>query len=159
LSELVNYFQRVSSSGSSTNATRKHSETFEPPPNDYHRTITVQLKSTVKDLKWPFTQPEVEALIDKLELIKTHFLVAISSDNVRLSKLIYGDTRAIIEHQEGSIPWTQEQKLLFKTISTIKPPPHATFKQLERLKKGASWLLHHSKFHNWLSSGSALLAD
>ncbi|PMD29253.1 hypothetical protein L207DRAFT_593672 [Hyaloscypha variabilis F] len=157
LSKLVNYFQRVSSSGSSTNATRKRSDTFEPPPNDYRWTITVQLKSTVKDLKWPFTQPEVEALIDKLEPIKTHFLVAISSDNIRLSKLIYGDTRAMIQHQEGSKPWTQEQKLLFKTISTIKPPPHATFEQLERLKQGASWLLHHSTFHDWLSSGSALL--
>ena len=157
LSKLVSYFQEDSSSGSSTNATRKRSEAFEPPPNDYQWTITVKLKSTIKDLKWPFTQPEVEALINRLEPIKTHFLVALSSDNVRLSKLIYGDTRAIIEHQEGSKPWTQEQKLVFKSISTLKLPPHATAEQLEKLRQGASWLLHHSTFHDWLDSGSTLL--
>ena len=157
LSKIVGYFQRESSSISSTHAKRKRSETFEPPPNDYHWAITVKLKSTIKDLKWPFTQPEVEALINKLEPIKTHFLVVLSSDNIRLSKLIYGDTRAIVEHQEGSKPWTQEQKLLFGTISTLKPTRHATSAPLERLKQGASWLLHHDTFHDWLSSGSALL--
>jgi hypothetical protein len=157
LSKLVSYLQREYSSGSPINATRKRSETFEPPPNDYHSTITVKLKSTIKDLKWPFTQPEVEALINKLEPIKTHFLVALSSDNIRLSKLIYGDTRAMIEHQEGSKPWTPEQKLIFETISILKPSPHATSEQLEKLRQGAGWLLHHSTFHDWLSTGSALL--
>lgn len=61
------------------------------PPNSHSRTIVTRAGTAVKDLKWPFTQPHVQEMLNTLERIKTHFLVALSSDNIRLSKLIHDE--------------------------------------------------------------------
>jgi hypothetical protein len=58
-----------------------------PGPNHYENAVS-GLKDGIKDIKWPFKEAEVQGLLDKLEGIKTHLLLALSSDNVRLSKVI-----------------------------------------------------------------------
>jgi Cdc6-like AAA superfamily ATPase len=170
-SKLMSCFQRKSSSSSSSSAPSKRSEAFERPPNDHHRTVAIKLDTAMRDLKWPFTQPRLQELLNTLERIKTHFLVALSSDNVRLSKLIrdelqtvHGeilvikdDTTAIREHQEGSKEWTSEQRLIFQSISTLDFSSRKSPHELEQLKRSANWLLSHSKFYQWRTGGSALL--
>lgn len=171
LSKLVGYYQRKSSSSSSSIAPTKRSEAFEPPPNDHHQTLAIKLDSAIKDLKWPFTQSRLQQLLNTLERIKTHFLVALSSDNVRLSKLIrdeletvHGevlvikdDTTAIREHQEGSKEWTSEQRLIFQSISTLDFSSRISPRELEKLKRTTNWLFGQSTFHQWRTSGGALL--
>ncbi|MCJ1475527.1 hypothetical protein MMC13_004190 [Lambiella insularis] len=173
LPKLVGYYRRNSSSSI---ASTKHSEDFQPPFNNHHEDISIKLDSAIKDLKWPFTQSRLQELLNTLERIKTHFLVALCSDNVRLSKLIRDEletvhgkvlvikdnTTAIREHQEGSKEWTYEQRLIFQSISTLDFSSRISPDMLDQLKRGASWLLDHDTFHQWRTGewrtgGSTLL--
>ena len=119
----------------------------------------------------PLRNHRYKDLLHTLERIKTHFLVALSSDNVRLSKLIrnqlqtvHGEvqiikdtTTAIRKHQEGSKEWTKEQKLILLSISTLDFSAEISSEELSRLKQGASKLLNHKVFNEWRTGGSSLL--
>lgn len=59
-----------------------------PKPNSPAHSRDVGVKDAIKDMKWPFKEAEVLKLLSKLENIKTHLLLALSSDNIRLSRLI-----------------------------------------------------------------------
>lgn len=122
--------------------------------------MAAKLDIAMKDVKWPFSQPRLQELLNTLERIKMHFLVALSSDNVRLSKLIRdelqtvhggilvvrNDVTAIREHQEGSKEWTAEQKLIFQSISTLDFSSRIPPERLEGIKRNAEWCLRHDTF-------------
>lgn len=111
----------------------KRSKAIEHLPYDHRRTVAVKLDVAMKNLKCPFSQPCLQELLSTLERIEMHFLTALSSHNVRLSRLIreelqtvHGgillvtkDVTAIREHREGSKEWTAEQRLIFQSISTL----------------------------------------
>ena len=57
--------------------------------------MAVKLDIAMKNLKWPFGQLRVQELLNTLEHIKMHFLVPLSSDNIRLSKLIRDELQTV----------------------------------------------------------------
>jgi hypothetical protein len=65
-----------------------HEQISNIPGSNHYENAVSGLKDGIKDIKWPFKEAEVQGLLDKLEGIKTHLLLALSSDNVRLSKVI-----------------------------------------------------------------------
>jgi hypothetical protein len=56
--------------------------------NSHAQNSITGVKDAIKDIVWPFKEAEVQKLFGKLESIKTHLVLALSSDNVRLSRLI-----------------------------------------------------------------------
>jgi len=130
-------------------------------------TFITSMQSAAANLKWPFSQAQITDLIEQLERIKSECLLALSSDNIRLSKLIRNDlsavysnvrdisdgmhtlgqdTMALKEHQEGSKQWTREQERIFlrtleKHFSMKTTPAHVEF-----LKRHATWILRDETF-------------
>jgi ankyrin repeat domain-containing protein 50 len=133
--------------------------------------LVARLKPLVQDLKWPFKQPEIKGILTTIERTKTHILVALSSDNIRLSKMIReqllkvhdevlvvkDDTTAIRQHQDGSKEWTPEQKLIFKSISILKLPANTGPDEVAIFRQGARELLENDIFKQWLTDGNSLL--
>lgn len=168
---FTKYFHQDSSSSASSDTPSTPPKASNTPSNDPYLTAVAKLDTVVRDIKWPFTQPEIQDLLNTLERIKMHILVALSSDNVRLSKLIrdqlqtvHGEvyiikdnTTAIRKHQEGSKEWTMEQKLIFQSISTLNFSSKASPDEVAGLKQGASELLNHEVFDQWLTGGNSLL--
>lgn len=97
---------------------------------DHHGTVIARLDDAIEDFKWPFNQARLQELLNIFEPIKIHFLI-LSSDNVRLSKLIRdelqtvrdenfvlaNDIIVIRQHQEGFKKSTIENRLIFKSLS------------------------------------------
>lgn len=170
-SKIMSCFHGSSSASSSPMTPSKRSEVIEHLPYNHRRTVAAKLDVVMKDLKWPFSQPRLQELLNTLERIKMHFLVALSSDNVRLSKLIRDELQtvhggilvvsnnvtAIREHQDGSKEWTAEQKLIFQSISTLDFSSRIPPERLEGIKRNADWCLRHVQFRQWLTDGGALL--
>jgi hypothetical protein len=172
-SRLTKYFLRHSSSSASSDTPSTPLKASNTTSNDHYRIAVAKLDTVVQGIKWPFTQPQIQYLLNRLERIKTHFLVALSSDNVRLSKLIrdqlqtvHGEVHmitdkvtAIQQHQEGSKDWTMEQRLVFEAISTVDFASKNPLDEVAvaRLKEGASELLSHNVFQKWLTNGKSLL--
>jgi hypothetical protein len=139
-------------------------------------TFVTSMQSAADNLKWPFTQSRIGELTEKLERIKSEYLLALNSDNIRLSKLIRNelsavhsnvrnisdgvqtlgqDTMALKEHQEGSKRWTQEQEQIF--LRTLRFTMRTTPEHTAFLKRHATWLLRNETFSRWQRDGGALL--
>jgi hypothetical protein len=132
------------------------------PANTHDHSSNIGLKDAIKDITWPFKEAEVDKLLGKLESIKTHLLLALSSDNVRLSRLIrdelqsvHGEIGILREHQEGSKAWTTQQDLIFRFISSIDFSSRGFQDNIAELKKSAGILLQDAVFIRWLNDLSA----
>ena len=131
------------------------------------------MNAGVRNLEWPFDQPGLLELLNKLERIKSHFILALSTDNLRLTNLIRedletvqskvlviaDDTTAIRQHLEGTTPWTDEQRRLFQSISILNfsSQSQESPEKFEEIKQTAGWILHHPRFRDWRTGGSTLL--
>ena len=128
------------------------------PDNSHNQTSTAGSPNLTKAVLWPFKEAEVQRLLGKLERIKTHLLLALSSDNIRLSRLIrdelqsvHGEIGNIREHQEGSKAWTTQQELIFRSISSTDFSSHRFPDNIAELKESASVLLRHQSLAEWLA--------
>lgn len=120
----------------------------------------------VGDMTWPFTQPEVLEYLKTLERIKTDLILALSSDNIRLSKLMHDrlqvvagevhtmtdDVMAVRQHLLGSGEWTEQQKLVLQSIASVDYSSNTSPGEMDKLKQGAIRLLYHKAFLGWLTS-------
>jgi hypothetical protein len=129
------------------------------PDNSHNQTTSMRLKFAIKDILWPFKEAQVQELLGKLERIKTHLLLALSSDNVRLSGLIrdqlqsvHGEIGILREHQEGSKAWTPQQDLIFRSIAGVDFSSNHFSDDIVELKESASTLLQDPIFAGWLAN-------
>ena len=140
-------------------------------------TFVTAVQNAVGDLKWPFTQPHIGELMHKLERIKSEFLLALSSDNIRLCKLIRDDISAVHdrvqnvsdgvqtlrlvatalrEHQDGSEKWTRQQELIFLRKLEEHFSRKSCPEQIDYLTRHATWLSANDTFRRWQHSGGSL---
>jgi hypothetical protein len=128
------------------------------PDYSHDQVSNTGMKDAIKDIAWPFKEAEIQKLLGKLESIKTQLLLALSSDNVRLSRLIRDELQSVHrdiwilrEYQEGSKPWTTQQDLIFRSISRIKFSPDYFPDDIAVCKESASTLLDDHTFAQWLT--------
>lgn len=173
--KLIDYMHLTSSSRQSVTSQDQLKQSVESPAVARNSDM---FKAFIKALKWPFTQPRLQELLNTLERIKSNFLLALSSDNVRLSRVIRNelqdvhgevrglgvglkgvkeDTAAIIEYQQGPSSLTEEQQLIIQSISSLRLQANINQERLEYLERSGAWLLHHQKFQQWRNRGGALL--
>ena len=170
-SRLDEYSHRDSSSSDPPDTPPTPPKASNTQSNDCYRTTVAKLDTLIRDMKWPFTQPQIQDRLNTLERIKTHFLVALSSDSVRLSRLIrdqlqiiHGEvhmikdnTTAFRKHQEGSKEWSMEQKLIFQSISNHHFSSEVAPDKVGWLTQSASEFFNHKLFSQWLTGGNSLL--
>lgn len=135
------------------------------PDNIHNQTSTAISPTPTKAVLWPFKEAEVQRLLGKLESIKTQLLLALSSDNVRLSRLIrdelqsvHGEIGTIREHQEGSKAWTTQQGLIFRSIASTDFSSHRFQDSVAELKESAGMLLQHQALARWLADDTTTMS-
>jgi hypothetical protein len=139
-----------------------------PPASEPSTSNGIQV--LLGDMKWPFTQPEVLEYLKTLERIKTDLILALSSDNIRLSKLMHDrlqvvagevhamtdDMTVVRQHLSGSGEWSEQRKRVFETIASVDFSSNTYPGEADKLKQGAIEFLHHAAFVGWLTSNTGI---
>ncbi|KAH8691793.1 hypothetical protein BGW36DRAFT_303870 [Talaromyces proteolyticus] len=109
-------------------------------------------------LRWPLDQTSLENMITSLEKLKSHFLLAMTNDHIRLSKTIRDELHKVERHmteatmriqRQTILSLSREQELIVNSLSLGN-----LYRELDRdkiMEKRASteWFLRHSTFKQW----------
>lgn len=108
-------------------------------------------------LRWPFDQTNLENMISSLEKLKSHFLLAMTNDHIRLSQAIRNDlnkvgrhmTEATIRFQRQTMSLSREQKLIVNSLSSGNLYSELDGEKIMEKRAGTEWFLRHNAFKQW----------
>lgn len=114
------------------------------------------VSSAIKRLKWPFDQNSLKEMIISLEQLKSHFLLAIANDHVRLSMAIQQELRevhqkltAVLIDRRAIYFLSREQKLIVNSLSLIDLSGELDGEKAMEMRTGVEWFLIHDSFRQW----------
>jgi hypothetical protein len=121
-------------------------------------TTRSNISAALNRLRWPFDQPSLQEMIDSLEKLKSHFLIAIANDHVRLSMAIRDEVYAVHRQLHTVIKDSQkraiaslsrEQELIVKSLSSVELSGELKGDEIMKLRASAEWFLLHDDFQRW----------
>ncbi|KAL1848838.1 hypothetical protein Plec18170_007854 [Paecilomyces lecythidis] len=118
----------------------------------------LKIPKALNRLLWPFDQTNLQEMLASLEKLKTHFLLAIANDHMRLSIAIRNDLHEIhnklniasIDTQRRTIvSLSREQEIIVNSLAPRNLSSELDGDEVMKLKVGAKWLLEHNDFKKW----------
>ncbi|KAJ5602062.1 hypothetical protein N7510_011596 [Penicillium lagena] len=118
----------------------------------------VRIKTALTRLRWPFDQTSFQEMMNSLEKLKSHFLLAMENDHIRLSKAIRNElhevqrqlTEATIRTQRQTVmSLSKEQELIVKSLSLGNLFHELDGDEVMKRRGGAEWFLLHDAFKKW----------
>ncbi|GJP88753.1 hypothetical protein CBS147323_10006 [Aspergillus niger] len=115
-------------------------------------------KTVLDQLRWPFDQTGFQEMITSLEKLKSHFLLAMANDHIRLSKAIRSElhelqnqlTEATFRTQRQTImSLSKEQELIVKSLSLGGLFHELNGDEVMERRAGAEWFLRQNAFKKW----------
>ncbi|KAJ5135376.1 uncharacterized protein N7515_004654 [Penicillium bovifimosum] len=115
-------------------------------------------KTVLDQLRWPFDQTSFQEMITSLEKLKSHFLLAMANDHIRLSKAIRSElhelqkqlTEATFRTQRQTVmSLSKEQELIVKSLSLGGLFHELNGDEVMERRAGAEWFLRHNVFKKW----------
>lgn len=115
-------------------------------------------------LKWPFDRGSLQEMVASLEQFKSHFLLAIANDRVRLSMAIRNElqevhcqlTRTATDTRRRAIvSLSREQELIVESLSYINLSGKLDGEEIMQMKTNTEWFLQHNDFRQWHDANSA----
>lgn len=116
------------------------------------------ITTALNRLRWPFDQTSLQEMIASLEKLKSHFLVAIANDHMRLSMAIRNEvhevhwelTAATVDTRRRAIvSLSREQELIVNSLSLGNLSGKLDGDQVMKMRAGAEWFLLHNDFKQW----------
>ncbi|KAJ5781525.1 uncharacterized protein N7518_010008 [Penicillium psychrosexuale] len=113
--------------------------------------------------RWPFDQSSVHGMLSSLEQLKSHFLLAIANDHVRLSMAIRNElhevhheiTTAFIDTQRRAIvSLSKEQELIVQSLCVENLSRDLNKEDTMEKRVGTEWFLSHNGFKEWHDASS-----
>ena len=112
-------------------------------------------------LRWPFDQTSLQEMIASLENLKSHFLLAMANDHIRLSKAIRNElhqvqrqlAEATIRTQRQTIvSLSKEQELIVNSLSLGTLSDELDGLKVMEMRASTEWFLQHKSFKQWRSA-------
>ncbi|KAF2725932.1 hypothetical protein K431DRAFT_238224 [Polychaeton citri CBS 116435] len=119
---------------------------------------TAKLKAAAKRLKWPYDEPKLQEKINSLERLKSHFLIAINNDHLRLSMAIQSDLHSVkaqvtaVRTDMYRLAITNlkpEQEAVVQSLSMLDMSSKLDATEMRSIKAGAERLLQNPTFCAW----------
>ncbi|GFF91702.1 hypothetical protein IFM53868_06596 [Aspergillus udagawae] len=117
-------------------------------------TVAVSLKR----FRWPFERTGFQEMIASLEQLKSHFLLAIANDHLRLSMAIRNELHdmhgqlaktAIDAQRRTLVSLSREQELIVNSLSLENLSGKVDGDKAMEMRTGTEWFLRHDGFKQW----------
>ncbi|KAL5043001.1 hypothetical protein BDW71DRAFT_216650 [Aspergillus fruticulosus] len=121
----------------------------------------VNISTTLNRLRWPFDHAGLQEMVASLENLKSHFLLAMANDHIRLSKTIRNElhkvqsqlTEATINAQRRTmVSLSTDQELIVNSFSLGNLSGKLDGGKAMEMRASTEWFLLHEKFRQWHSA-------
>lgn len=116
------------------------------------------ITTSLNRLRWPFHQTSLQEMIDSLEKLKSHFLLAMANDHIQLSKAIRNEIHelrrqlaetAIRTQRQTLVSLSKEQELIVNSLALGSVSHELDADIIMNMRAGAEWFLQHKSFKQW----------
>jgi hypothetical protein len=121
------------------------------------------IATALRQLRWPFDQTSLEEMILSLEKLKSHLLLAMANDHIRLSKAIRNELHqvqgqlaeaTIRAQRQNIVSLSKEQELIVNSLSLGNLSDELDGSKVMQMRASAEWFLQHKSFKQWRSANS-----
>jgi hypothetical protein len=120
-----------------------------------------RIKTALARLRWPFDQTSFQEMLNSLEKLKSHFLLAMENDHIRLSKAIRNEVHEVQKQLTDStirnkrqtrMSLSKEQELIVSSLSSVKLFHELDGNEVMKLRGSTEWFLLTDAFKKWHNS-------
>jgi precorrin-6B methylase 1 len=124
---------------------------------------TSKVATALRRLRWPFDQTSLQEMIDSLEKLKSHLLLAMANDHIRLSQAIRNELQqvqgqlaeaSIRARRQAIVSLSKEEEVIVDSLSLRNLWYEMAPSKVMEMKAGAEWFLQHKTFKQWRSANS-----
>ncbi|KZN87124.1 hypothetical protein EN45_056800 [Penicillium chrysogenum] len=125
-----------------------------PPSN-------VQIKSALSRLRWPFDLTSSQEMMNSLEKLKLHLLLAMENDHIRLSKAIRNELHEVQNQlaeaslrnkRQITMSLSKEQELIVRSLSLGDVFHEMDGEEVLKMRGRTEWFLLTDAFKQWYNT-------
>ncbi|KAL5361817.1 hypothetical protein BJX96DRAFT_166174 [Aspergillus floccosus] len=125
--------------------------------------LSSNVGTAIRRLRWPFDQTSLQEMIDSLEKLKSHLLLAMANDHIRLSNAIRNELHQVQRQlaeastrarRQAIVSLSKEEELIVDSLSVGNLWHELDGGTVMKMRAGAEWFLQHESFKQWRSSDS-----
>jgi hypothetical protein len=123
--------------------------------------LSSNIATALRRLRWPFDQTSLQEIIVSLEKLKSHLLLAMANEHIRLSKAIRNELHQVQGHlveatiraqRQTIISLSKEQELIVNSLSLGNLWDELDRGKVMEMRASAEWFLQHESFKQWRSA-------